>query len=145
MTPLDKAVSPGGLVQAFTNRPTKLGCGLICQHGLMFHPASMRGGDCRAKRFASTSCLVDGCDSKCWFSWNRDGGFVREKKVRPSVMAKVTTGRMAALRGLIWTWHNGGSKILFFQTGRTPAEALQMASLRPAEFLEHNDDQFGSN
>jgi N-acetylglucosamine-6-phosphate deacetylase len=132
MTPLTSR-EPGVVGAALqTGKPTW--CGLIAD-GHHVHPASMRVA-IAAKGCEHIMLVTDAIQSVG--SAETEMAFLG-KKVRRSD-GKVTTedGTLAGSDLDMAT----AVRNTIFQTGRTPAEALQMASLRPAEFLGI-DDQFG--
>jgi N-acetylglucosamine-6-phosphate deacetylase len=132
MTPLTSR-EPGVVGAALqTGKPTW--CGLIAD-GHHVHPASMRVA-IAAKGCEHIMLVTDAIQSVG--SAETEMAFLG-KKVRRSD-GKVTTedGTLAGSDLDMAT----AVRNTIFQTGRTPAEALQMASLRPAEFLDI-DDQFG--
>jgi N-acetylglucosamine-6-phosphate deacetylase len=132
MTPL--ASREPGVVGAALQTKTPTWCGLIAD-GHHVHPASMRIA-IAAKGCEHMMLVTDAIQSVG--SSENEMAFLG-KKVRRSE-GKVTT-EDGTLAGSDLDMATAVRNTIFL-IGRTPAEAFQMASLRPAEFLSI-DDEFG--
>ncbi|WP_191602977.1 N-acetylglucosamine-6-phosphate deacetylase [Marinomonas algicola] len=132
MTPLTSREP--GVVGAALQTKTATWCGLIAD-GHHVHPASMRIA-IAAKGCEHMMLVTDAIQSVG--SNETEMAFLGKKVMRSD--GKVTT-EDGTLAGSDLDMASAVRNTIFL-TGRTPAEALQMASLRPAEFLKI-DDQFG--
>ncbi|MCZ2722989.1 N-acetylglucosamine-6-phosphate deacetylase [Marinomonas sp. 15G1-11] len=132
MTPLTSR-EPGVVGAALeTNKATW--CGLIAD-GHHVHPVSMRIA-IAAKGCEHMMLVTDAIQSVG--SNETEMAFLGKKVMRSEGKVTTVDGTLAGSDLDMAT----AVRNTIFLTGRTPAEALQMASLRPAEFLSI-DDQFG--